>query len=246
VVSGTPLVLTVRRCQCSYKFIGHDLARCAIYYGYVYRPQVLEIIDVTQPKPPTDEDVERSPRLRFYKDTSVKPWQHERVLELLLSMLALTEPIGSLTNELRALDKHRTLVCHPTRAQTVNGPSIQRTIGLSRTLKDEALALQVYERQQLREKRFKETAAISSRHKNQAGADPEKLKKSKRKESLSIAEEAAQLAAADDGMPAGIDVAKYRSLIYRIKPDLTFEKMRYHQDAGLPQDDVTRRWRKDV
>ena len=76
------------------------------------------------------------------------------MLELLLSMLALTEPIGSLTNELRALDKHRTLVCHPTRAQTVNGPSIQRTIGLSRTLKDEALALQVYERQQLREKRY--------------------------------------------------------------------------------------------
>jgi len=84
----------------------------------------------------------------------VKAWQHERVLELLLSMLALTEPIGSLTNDLRALDKHRTLVCHPTRAQSVNGPSIQRTVGLSRTLKDEALALQVYERQQLREKRY--------------------------------------------------------------------------------------------
>ena len=56
---------------------------------------MLEILDVTQPKPPSDEDVERSPRLRFYKDTSVKPWQHERVLELLLTMLALTEPIGT-------------------------------------------------------------------------------------------------------------------------------------------------------
>ena len=38
-----------------------------------------------------------------------------------------------------------------------------------------------------------------------------------------------QLAAGDDGMPAGIDLSKYRSLVYRIKPDLTFEKMRYHQ-----------------
>ena len=100
--------------------------------------------------PPSQPQLQRPPPTPTPK---VKPWQHERVLELLLSMLALTEPIGSLTNELRVLDKHRTLVCHPTRAQTVNGPSIQRAVGLSRTLKDEALALQVYERQQLREKR---------------------------------------------------------------------------------------------
>lgn len=212
----------------------------------MYRPQVLEILDVTQPKPPTEEDIERSPRLRFYKDTSIKPWQHERVLELLLSMLALTEPIGSLSHELRELDKHRTLVCHPTRGQTINGPCIQRTVGLSRTLKDEALALQVYERQVTREKRYKETAAISSRHKNQAGPDPEKQKKAKRKQSTSIVEDAMELAAADDGMPSNVDLSKYRSLIYRVKPDLTFEKMRYHQNAGLPEEDITRRWRKDV
>ena len=98
----------------------------------------------------------------------------------------------------------------------------------------------------MRQKRYKETAAISSRHKSQAGPDPEKVKKAKRKESTSIVEDAMQLASTDDGMPKDIDLSKYRSLIYRVKPDLTFEKMRYHQNAGLPEDDITRRWRKDV
>ena len=35
-VSGVPLIVTVKKCGLSYKFIGHDLEKCTTYYGYVY------------------------------------------------------------------------------------------------------------------------------------------------------------------------------------------------------------------
>ena len=35
-VSGIPLIVTVKKCGLSFKFIGHDLQQCTTYYGYVY------------------------------------------------------------------------------------------------------------------------------------------------------------------------------------------------------------------
>ena len=40
IIGGLSLMLTVKRCGLSFKFIGHDLARCSVYVGYVYGPQV--------------------------------------------------------------------------------------------------------------------------------------------------------------------------------------------------------------
>jgi len=37
-VSGTPLLLTVKRCGLSFKFEGVDLARCATYFGSARHP----------------------------------------------------------------------------------------------------------------------------------------------------------------------------------------------------------------
>jgi len=113
-VSGTPLIVTVKRCGYSYKFEGTDLRKGATYSGFCYGPQTMRILDLTQPKPPTEDEVAEDPTLASNDKTgwttAVRPWQHERVTSLLLSMLAVTEPIAAPTNTLKAKDKHRTLV----------------------------------------------------------------------------------------------------------------------------------------
>lgn len=52
-------------------------------------------------------------------------------------MLALTEPIGAPTNELKSLDRHRTLVVDPKLGSSVTGPSVLRADGLRRILRDQ-------------------------------------------------------------------------------------------------------------
>lgn len=76
-VSGTPLLVTVKQCRYSYKFIGVDVKKCATYVGYVYGPETLRIIEETQPQPPTEEEVKADPELEKIDKTgwskAIKP-----------------------------------------------------------------------------------------------------------------------------------------------------------------------------
>lgn len=112
---------------------------------------------------PTEEEIKKDPSLGWKKDTSIKPWQHERVMELLLTMVALTEPIGALTRDLKVQDVHRTIVVDPERGTSISGPSIQRVEGLNRTLKDQKDSLLVYERLEERKARYAANSAIKTR-----------------------------------------------------------------------------------
>jgi hypothetical protein len=62
--------------------------------------------------------------------------QLDRVLSLLLSLLALTEPISALSAELAGLEPGRTLVVHPLLGARVSGPTTLRASGLGRALRD--------------------------------------------------------------------------------------------------------------
>lgn len=75
----------------------------------------------------------------------VKPWQHERVVNLLVSMLALVEPVTALSSELLKLDQGRTLVIDLQQGPNANGPGILRTKGLRRVLLDRAKSLKRYD-----------------------------------------------------------------------------------------------------
>jgi len=71
-------------------------------------------------------------------NTTVVPLpQLDRVRDLLLSMLALTEPIGALSSDLKRLEPGRTLVVHPILGAKVTGPTTLRTFGLGRALRDQ-------------------------------------------------------------------------------------------------------------
>jgi hypothetical protein len=60
-------------------------------------------------------------------------------------MLALTEPIGALTKELKKKDKGMVLVVHPVLGANVKGPTVLRVTGLHRTLKDQYKTTKKYQ-----------------------------------------------------------------------------------------------------
>ena len=86
-------------------------------------------------------EASRPMRLLMIKDTRIKPWQHERIVELLLSMLALTAPIHAPTTELLKLDVRRTLVIDNGLRHEVRGLGIAAKAGCgdSRTGKGRVL-----------------------------------------------------------------------------------------------------------
>ena len=218
VVSGTSLMLTVRRCGLCFKLIGDDLATASAI-GYIYQTQVMRLLRKCQPTDEElikqdealrrrnmkgwiadatgDEAIERAAELRkqrtededrvargakkkllkgvkrmgvlgalgdaqrkaaaakpkpaidpddpasikpirllMTKDTRIKPWQHERIVELLLSRLALTMPIHAPTTELQRMDVRRALVVDNELGADVRGHSIQVKDGLGRQLAD--------------------------------------------------------------------------------------------------------------
>mmetsp|Transcript_15787 Transcript_15787/g.23740 ORF Transcript_15787/g.23740 Transcript_15787/m.23740 type:complete len:917 (-) Transcript_15787:179-2929(-) len=91
-VSNHSLSVVVYRCGGSYKIVGHDLINARQYMGYIYEPEISKLLD--------------EHNLRFEGDTRaaqmarVMPWQHMRVVEVLLQNISLTTPITSMAREL--------------------------------------------------------------------------------------------------------------------------------------------------
>lgn len=119
-VSGTYLMLTVKRCGLNFKFVGQDMEQCLAYFGYVHAPAVLKLLENWHAAHPKDP---------------IRKWQHKRVLQLLLDNVALVSPITAPTAELANLDVRRALVVDPDRGAKIAGPGLQEK-ALDRLLKD--------------------------------------------------------------------------------------------------------------
>lgn len=97
---------------------------CARAVRYVYGPQVMDILLHTQPQPPTDDQLKHDPGLdKNGWQHAVRPWQHDRVVDVLLGLLSLTEPIGALSDTLRSQEDGRALVVHTLLDQKVKARS---------------------------------------------------------------------------------------------------------------------------
>ncbi|KAH8049421.1 hypothetical protein JL722_11952 [Aureococcus anophagefferens] len=160
-VSGTYLMLTVKRCGLNFKFVGQDMEQCLAYFGYVHAPAVLKLLDNWHAAHPKDP---------------IRKWQHKRVLQLLLDNVALVSPITAPTAELANLDVRRALVVDPDRGAKIAGPGLQEK-ALDRLLKDTKKCL--------RDHRARAAAEIAKgRFKARLGANPisAKVMAAKRKE----------------------------------------------------------------
>jgi len=220
-VSGVPLILQVRRCGLSFKFEGHDLEKCIVYVGYVYSAQTLELLTAFNPRPPTLEEIEADPRLEHLPDKSIKPFEHDRILqEVLLPNLALTEPIDALPEELRREDLRRTLVVQLFRE--ARGPSIQARGGHEedgRWLRDQSRAIEVLSRVRERQARREANAPILTR-----GQKAEKRLRESKHGKLLLRSDQESSEAHTRGR-----------LVAALQPDLSFDNLKFHRKPKPPQ-----------
>ena len=164
-VSAVPLSLTVFRCGLNYKFVGHDPEMCRDYVGFVYEPQLrrlLREVEMSQWRGRrTGAGAGASRGEEEELQEAVKPWQHERVTALLVSLLALVEPIDAGTAELQQKEMCGTLIVEE-RGAAAGGDGIQRLSQReSRILSDQAQKLKLYYRNVRREQERKLSLGLS-------------------------------------------------------------------------------------
>ena len=150
---------------------------------------------------------------------------HQRLLELLLSMLCLTEPIGALTNELANMDKKRTLVVHPVLGSGVNGPSIQRVAGLKRTLQDQWKTTRKYEKILDKANRERANAPVGG------GRDANRESSANNGRLIGMAEADQK----DHGGDRIVDIPQFRRLARALRPDFRISNLSYHREEESPR-----------
>ena len=116
VISGRPLLLVAKRCGLSFKFIGYDQQTSETYVGYVYEPAVRQALKA--------------------QGGQAKPWEKDRVVEFLVSMLGLVDALPALSADLETFNKSRTLVLHVDKGSLI-GTHGKRQTSFQRVLRDE-------------------------------------------------------------------------------------------------------------
>jgi len=186
---------------------------------------VFAMVEHTQPPVPTDADLARDPAAdgNGWKH-GVRPWQHDAVLALLLSRLALTEPIGALSGDLRRQDARRVLVVHPlVPAASLRGPTTLRASGLGRTLRDQFRTSRRYAR--LAEREARKAAGQGP------GGGPRSLAHQGRLVTVPLVDTSRMTAAQrkQHERNAQVFVREYMRMVKRARPNLRLDNMRYHR-----------------
>ena len=132
LVSGKAIVVKVQRAGKNWMLQGIDHELGEIYQGLVKEQQVLALIK--RHKYGRDQGYSTKRRARIYA------WEYGRVLQLLLSCLAITDAIEGL-GELHEYDGKRIMVCNEQFKEHVEGPSILDLSGRGRLLRDTKDAL---------------------------------------------------------------------------------------------------------
>jgi hypothetical protein len=127
IVSGKAIVVRVQRAGKNWMLRGIDYECGEVYQGLVKEQQVLRLIK--KHRYGRDQGYTLKRRARIYV------WEHQRVLLLLLSCLAITDAIDGL-GELHRFDGGRILVCDPEFEDKASGPSILSRVGQGRVLED--------------------------------------------------------------------------------------------------------------
>lgn len=133
-ISEHSLTLVVYRCGGSYKFIGHDLMNSRKYTGYVYEPEILQILEDYNKQFPGDTKAMQAAR--------VMPWQYYRLIEVLINTLSLSPPIVGVAKELIDSKNGNNLILIPKRNLT--GAGIE-TKSRRRILVDQKAIVQKYD-----------------------------------------------------------------------------------------------------
>ena len=87
----------------------------------------------------------------------VKPWQYDKVLQVLLNNLALVEPIKACSFDLARLEGKMILICNEKLGKNAKGQGILKFTGQRRILGDQRRALLRYDKN-LRKKRMQQEA----------------------------------------------------------------------------------------
>ena len=94
IISGYKVTLVIYRCGMNYRLLAQNFLRNEEYQGQIYKPDILELLDAYNQQ-------YAGPSLTM-KQSRIMPWQHDRVVKLISTKLAIIEKITSVTRELGA------------------------------------------------------------------------------------------------------------------------------------------------
>ncbi|CAM9502410.1 unnamed protein product [Scytosiphon promiscuus] len=107
VVSGVPLMLSVSRCGYSFKFVGRDQGACWAHHGYCYEFEVVKILHQHNRRCAGGHKGDNFVKGRV---GPIDQSRHKKVVEMLVSRLALVDALPAPTAELRGQHRYKTLV----------------------------------------------------------------------------------------------------------------------------------------
>ena len=81
-VSGVKLMVVIYRCGLNYKIVGHDIMGGSQYQGFMYEPEIVQLIE--------DHNGQFPGTSWAMQQARIKPWQHVRVADMLLQIISLT------------------------------------------------------------------------------------------------------------------------------------------------------------
>ncbi|CAN0025105.1 unnamed protein product, partial [Ectocarpus sp. 12 AP-2014] len=111
VISGVPLMLSVLRCGYSYKFVGRDQEACWAHHGYCYEFEVGKIVQHHNRR---YAEGHRGDTFLTGRVGPIDPSRHKKIVEMLVSRLALVDALPAPTTELRGQHRYKTLVVQTT------------------------------------------------------------------------------------------------------------------------------------
>ncbi|CBN76814.1 expressed unknown protein [Ectocarpus siliculosus] len=107
VISGVPLMLSVLRCGYSYKFVGRDQEACWAHHGYCYE---FEVVKIVQHHNRRYAEGHRGDTFLAGRVGPIDPSRHKKIVEMLVSRLALVDALPGPTAELRGQHRCENLV----------------------------------------------------------------------------------------------------------------------------------------
>ena len=91
-VSGVKLMVVIYRCGLNYKIVGHDIMGGSQYQGFMYEPEIVQLIE--------DHNGQFPGTSWAMQQARIKPWQHVRVADMLLQIISLTTNVTPITRDL--------------------------------------------------------------------------------------------------------------------------------------------------
>ncbi|CAM9980812.1 unnamed protein product [Pylaiella littoralis] len=113
VVSGVPLMLSVLRCGHSYKFVGRDQEACWAHHGYCYDKK-FRVVNILQEHNRRYARGHKGDTFMTGRVGRIDPSRTKKIVEMLVSRLALVDALPAPTAELRGQHRYKTLVVQTT------------------------------------------------------------------------------------------------------------------------------------